>query len=60
MQIGLCDGELRCHREPLEEQVSNRTAELVAMNHQTQTPKEKAEEASRAKSALQESLAVER
>ena len=49
-QIGLRDEELRCHREHLEEQVSNRTAELVAMNHQLLTSKEKAEEASSAKS----------
>jgi nitrate/nitrite-specific signal transduction histidine kinase len=49
-QIGLRDEELRCHREHLEEEVSNRTAELVAMNHQLQASKEKAEEASNAKS----------
>ena len=49
-QIGLRDEELRCHREHLEEEVSNRTAELVAMNHQLQASKEKAEEASSAKS----------
>jgi len=49
-QIGLRDEELRCHREHLEEQVSNRTTELLAMNQQLQASKEKAEEASRAKS----------
>ena len=49
-QIGLRDEELRCHREHLEEEVSNRTAELVAMNHQLQASKEKAEEANSAKS----------
>ena len=49
-QIGLRDEELRRHREHLEEEVSNRTAELVAMNHQLQAAKEKAEEASSAKS----------
>jgi two-component system, sensor histidine kinase len=49
-QIGVRDEELRRHREHLEEEVSSRTAELVAMNHQLQASKEKAEEASRAKS----------
>jgi two-component system, sensor histidine kinase len=49
-QIGVRDGELRRHREHLEEEVSNRTAELVAMNNQLLVSKEKAEEASSAKS----------
>jgi signal transduction histidine kinase/HPt (histidine-containing phosphotransfer) domain-containing protein/ActR/RegA family two-component response regulator len=49
-QIGVRDEELRRHREHLKEEVSSRTAELVAMNHQLQASKEKAEEASRAKS----------
>ena len=49
-QIGVRDEELRRHREHLEEEVSNRTAELVAMNNQLLVSKEKAEEASSAKS----------
>jgi signal transduction histidine kinase/DNA-binding response OmpR family regulator len=49
-QIGVRDEELRRNREHLEEEVSNRTAELVAMNNQLLVAKEKAEEASSAKS----------
>ena len=49
-QIGVRDEELRRHREHLEEEVSNRTAELVATNNQLLVSKEKAEEASSAKS----------
>ena len=46
------DEELRQHRDHLEEEVATRTAELVATNAQLKQAKERAEEASRAKSAF--------
>ena len=49
-QIERRDLELQQHREGLEEQVSHRTAELVATNLELQAAKETAEAASRAKS----------
>jgi signal transduction histidine kinase/CheY-like chemotaxis protein len=49
-QIQNRDRELQQHRERLEEKVTTRTAELVALNEQLTTAKIKAEEASRAKS----------
>jgi two-component system, sensor histidine kinase and response regulator len=49
-QIASRDEELLRHREHLEEEVSGRTAELVAMNQELRTSKEKALAASQAKS----------
>src|SRR3569623_37196 len=55
----LLDAELRAHHEHLEEQVAARTAELVAqkaellrLNAQLTAEKERAEQASRAKTAF--------
>ena len=48
-QIELRDLELQQHRENLEEQVSHRTAELLATNIELKAAKEAAEAASRAK-----------
>ena len=49
-QIERRDLELQQHRESLEEQVTQRTAELLATNEELQAAKEIAEAASRAKS----------
>ncbi|CAM2069609.1 Histidine kinase [Sulfidibacter corallicola] len=43
------EAELEKHQDRLEEEVASRTAELVKLNHELQTAKEKAEEANRAK-----------
>ena len=52
LQIQQRDGELTLHREHLEEQVGNRTEELRSVNAQLVVEKDRAEEASRAKSAF--------
>jgi len=49
-QIESRDTELNAHRENLESEVAQRTAELLATNAQLTQAKDKAEEASRAKS----------
>ena len=49
-EIQLRDSELQRHREKLEDEVSDRTAELRAVNRELMTAKNKAEDASRAKS----------
>ena len=46
------DLALAAHRDRLEAQVEKRTAELVQLNHQLSEEKDRAEEASRAKSAF--------
>ncbi|HEX9002624.1 MAG TPA: response regulator [Blastocatellia bacterium] len=59
VQIQAGNQELQQHREHLEEQVSLRTAELRTLNIQLTAAKEKAEEASRAKSEFMANMSHE-